>query len=261
MTVPMPVPHPYQHQHQYQPIHHHQEPQQCRQLPYAPMSPNYIARGRVTKACENCKSRKVRCDGICPCERCAGRGLRCIYGERRVRGPTKKRKESRDAATQQVSSSSPTVSLSLRFLVDRLSCWVSRCLCLATATTARRRSNLGQIPHHVHCASPRASPRTCTPTPTPTPPSPATGSATTAPSALITSCFCLVDVALGCPLPISFPLLTTYSCGTDPRICHWTGHRTYLYLPSKRRRPTWRSVGLGSTLVDSRVGYFTGQTC
>ena len=107
MTAPMPFPHPNQH------YYLHQE-RQRQQLPYSlgagAASPDFIARGRVTQACEACKFRKVKCSGDCPCERCTGRGLQCIYGERKPRGPTKNRKEKRDVAIRQVSSSSPTVS-------------------------------------------------------------------------------------------------------------------------------------------------------
>lgn len=101
LTAPMPISH-----------HHHYQQRQL--LPYPPRtgaaSPGLIARGRVSKACENCKFRKVKCSGASPCERCAERALRCMYGERKVRGPTKKRGEMRDVAVQQVSSSSPAVS-------------------------------------------------------------------------------------------------------------------------------------------------------
>lgn len=107
MTAPMPIPH----------YHHYQQGQR---LPYPPRtgvaSPGLIARGRVSKACENCKFRKVKCSGVSPCERCAERALQCIYGERKVRGPTKKRMERRDAAVQQVSSASPAVSFCVSFV-------------------------------------------------------------------------------------------------------------------------------------------------
>jgi hypothetical protein len=110
MSAPMPIPHRNRDHHHY----HHQE-QQRQRLPYAPetgaASPSLIARGRVAKACENCRCRKVKCDGVCPCERCTERGLQCIYGERKVRGPTKRRREMRETAVGQVSSSSPMVSV------------------------------------------------------------------------------------------------------------------------------------------------------
>lgn len=96
------------------PISHHGHYQQPRQFPYPPfyraVSPDFVARGRVSQACENCKFRKVKCNGASPCERCACRALQCVYGERKVRGPTKKRKERRNAAVQQVIPSSTTVS-------------------------------------------------------------------------------------------------------------------------------------------------------
>ena len=95
-------------------IPHHGYHQQRQQIPYPPVygaaPPDLIGRGRVPKACESCKFRKVKCSGTRPCERCAGRALRCVYGERKVRGPTKKRREKRDTAIRRVSSSFPAVS-------------------------------------------------------------------------------------------------------------------------------------------------------
>ena len=149
----------------------------------------------------------------------------------------------------------------LRVLINLFSCWVSRCSCLASTTTTRRHANLDRTTHHFHCASPRASPRARTPTAAS--PSPATGSVLTTPSAAIT-CFCLVDIALCRPFPVSFPLLTTNTRGTDSRLCLGTGYSTYLYLSSKRCNPTWissaESYGLDYTFVDSRGGCFPGQT-
>jgi hypothetical protein len=105
-SMPMPIP-----------ISHHGHRQQRHRLPYPLVygagSPDFIARGRVPKACESCKFRKVKCSGLFPCERCAGRAVRCTYEERRVRGPAKKRREKRDVAVKQVSSPSPAVSFFL----------------------------------------------------------------------------------------------------------------------------------------------------
>ena len=101
MPIPMPI------------SHHHQQRQQV-PFPHGcnVASPALVARGRVSKACESCKFRKVKCSGVSPCERCTDRGFQCVYGERRVHGPTKKRREKRNTPVQRVlSSSSPTVSL------------------------------------------------------------------------------------------------------------------------------------------------------
>ena len=101
----MPAPAPYHH---YQPQKH----------PYVPVtgvmpSPGFITRGRVSQACESCKHRKVKCSGGIPCERCFQRASECVYGVRRGRGPTKKRREMRDNPVEQVPPSSHQVSIFL----------------------------------------------------------------------------------------------------------------------------------------------------
>ena len=97
------------------PIQHlHCQPQR---LPHATItrtaSPGYIARGRVTKACEHCKFRKAKCSGGEPCERCVDRRIGCVYEKRKPRGPSKKRAEMRDMPVRQVPASSSIVSVSL----------------------------------------------------------------------------------------------------------------------------------------------------
>ncbi|KAF9650511.1 hypothetical protein BDM02DRAFT_3185353 [Thelephora ganbajun] len=58
--------------------------------------PIYTARMRTSQACQKCRSRKAKCDGKSPCERCATRGLICEYArERRMRGPNKRPGKSR----------------------------------------------------------------------------------------------------------------------------------------------------------------------
>lgn len=244
MTAPMPIPHIDQH------YYHHGQPQPQR-FPYAPgidtSCPDFIARGRVTKACENCKSRKVKCNGTCPCERCTGRGLQCIYGERKVRGPTKKRKEIRDTAVEQVASASPTVSFSFLSTLVLFSCWVFRYGRLAATTIARDRADLRRAPYLLHRASPRASPRTRTTTRGS--PRPAQGSAlaSAAAAAPPPPCSWLADITLGHPFTIPPPLLTTYSCSTHHRLRLRASHPAY---PSERRTPTFLSGVHSITLFE-----------
>ncbi|KAJ5747533.1 uncharacterized protein N7511_009229 [Penicillium nucicola] len=42
---------------------------------------------RVSKACEPCRSRKIRCDGNTPCSKCTERSFACIYREKPRRRP------------------------------------------------------------------------------------------------------------------------------------------------------------------------------
>ena len=142
-------------------ILHHGYHQQRQQLPYPPVygaaSPDFVGRGRVPQACENCKFRKVKCSGACPCERCAGRALRCVYGERKVRGPTKKRREKRDTAVRRVSSSSPVVSFFLFFCRGFLLIFFS-CLVLGFVFSGRHSSMPNQPSSHPMSPLPRLCP-------------------------------------------------------------------------------------------------------
>jgi hypothetical protein len=38
---------------------------------------------RASKACTACKEQKSKCSGSQPCDRCAGAGIDCLYGERK----------------------------------------------------------------------------------------------------------------------------------------------------------------------------------
>jgi hypothetical protein len=41
-------------------------------------------RGRVSRACENCRDQKVKCSGQRPtCQRCQESGIQCSYGDRK----------------------------------------------------------------------------------------------------------------------------------------------------------------------------------
>lgn len=56
---------------------------------------------RISKACHECRTRKIRCDGQQPCERCKLRGLTCAYREK---ARDRSRKHHEPAAGQSVSS-------------------------------------------------------------------------------------------------------------------------------------------------------------
>jgi hypothetical protein len=49
---------------------------------------------RITRACQLCRARKVRCDGQSPCSGCRPSGVACVYRtseSKRTRGPTRVR--------------------------------------------------------------------------------------------------------------------------------------------------------------------------
>ncbi|KAF9789840.1 hypothetical protein BJ322DRAFT_561924 [Thelephora terrestris] len=108
LSAPMPTPMPTSSMVTPMPIQHlHYQPQQLLHATVTGVaSPGFVTRGRVTKACEYCKFRKVKCSGGEPCERCTERAIQCVYERRKPRGPAKKRSEMRDVPVQQVSVSS-----------------------------------------------------------------------------------------------------------------------------------------------------------
>ncbi|KAI0762313.1 hypothetical protein C8Q74DRAFT_142303 [Fomes fomentarius] len=49
---------------------------------------------RTAQACEKCRTRKAKCSGDQPCQRCVSRGLQCEYApERKMRGPNKNKRK------------------------------------------------------------------------------------------------------------------------------------------------------------------------
>lgn len=53
-------------------------------IPRTAQSTRWIARGRVSRACENCRDQKVKCSGNRPvCDRCRNTGAACFYGDRK----------------------------------------------------------------------------------------------------------------------------------------------------------------------------------
>src|SRR5690554_1035830 len=58
---------------------------------------------RISKACEDCRARKIRCDGQLPCSRCKMRGLDCVYRD-------KPRNRQRASQQRPVRTLSPAVS-------------------------------------------------------------------------------------------------------------------------------------------------------
>lgn len=67
---------------------------------------------RITRACEQCRGRKVRCDGQRPCSGCRGGGAACLYSSgprrRRVAGNSRNdQRQIRDKPTPINGTSSP----------------------------------------------------------------------------------------------------------------------------------------------------------
>ncbi|KAL4927355.1 putative C6 transcription factor [Aspergillus undulatus] len=53
-------------------------------IPRSANSPAVSNRGRVSRACENCREQKVKCSGQRPtCQRCQDAGIQCSYGDRK----------------------------------------------------------------------------------------------------------------------------------------------------------------------------------
>ncbi|KAL6709395.1 hypothetical protein ACN47E_001802 [Coniothyrium glycines] len=44
-------------------------------------------RQRTAQACESCKRRKQKCNGLCPCNTCDKRKFTCIYSDREAGSP------------------------------------------------------------------------------------------------------------------------------------------------------------------------------
>ncbi|PYI02738.1 hypothetical protein BO78DRAFT_463801 [Aspergillus sclerotiicarbonarius CBS 121057] len=68
---------------------------------------------RVSRACDRCRLRKVRCDGHQPCARCKEHNSGCIYrlGKSRIRPPARKLRPSRPAASSSRTSSPAVVDV------------------------------------------------------------------------------------------------------------------------------------------------------
>ncbi|KAI0738177.1 hypothetical protein C8Q80DRAFT_262382 [Daedaleopsis nitida] len=67
-------------------------------------------RQRTQHACEPCRERKVKCSGDLPCQYCSKMGKECLYGERKMRGPNKRKREEREV-TQPMQDSEPASEL------------------------------------------------------------------------------------------------------------------------------------------------------
>lgn len=53
-------------------------------IPRSASSNTVPNRGRVSRACENCRDQKVKCSGQRPtCQRCQESGIQCSYGDRK----------------------------------------------------------------------------------------------------------------------------------------------------------------------------------
>ncbi|EFC42612.1 predicted protein [Naegleria gruberi] len=50
-------------------------------------SPNARRAKKSTRACEACRRHHRKCDGGSPCQTCSGKGISCVYTERKKRGP------------------------------------------------------------------------------------------------------------------------------------------------------------------------------
>uniref|UniRef100_A0A0B7JNW7 Zn(2)-C6 fungal-type domain-containing protein n=1 Tax=Bionectria ochroleuca TaxID=29856 RepID=A0A0B7JNW7_BIOOC len=66
---------------------------------------------RISKACHECRARKVRCNGQTPCERCKTRGIDCVYREKaRIRQKASQRNALNGAAVAKPPASAPARS-------------------------------------------------------------------------------------------------------------------------------------------------------
>lgn len=54
---------------------------------------------RISKACEECRLRKLRCSGDDPCQRCSFRNLTCVYRQRARNRPARKAAAAASAAS------------------------------------------------------------------------------------------------------------------------------------------------------------------
>ncbi|KAJ5366682.1 hypothetical protein N7541_000623 [Penicillium brevicompactum] len=92
-------------------------------IPRTAQSTRWIARGRVSRACENCRDKKVKCSGNRPvCDRCRNTGAACFYGDRKKEKTVKELKEltSQISALQSlVRNFYPTLDASSSQLVDQ----------------------------------------------------------------------------------------------------------------------------------------------
>ncbi|KAF7594758.1 hypothetical protein BBP40_008465 [Aspergillus hancockii] len=57
-----------------------------RKRPHDAFSENRRKDPKVSRACDSCKNRKIRCTGTLPCENCTRRRLRCEYASKYARG-------------------------------------------------------------------------------------------------------------------------------------------------------------------------------
>eukprot|EP00026_Physarum_polycephalum_P003218 Phypoly_transcript_03228.p1 GENE.Phypoly_transcript_03228~~Phypoly_transcript_03228.p1 ORF type:complete len:816 (+),score=189.11 Phypoly_transcript_03228:74-2449(+) len=51
---------------------------------------------RHTAACDACKVRKRKCDGVAPCKYCVSKNIKCEFSQQKKRGPSKKPKPEKD---------------------------------------------------------------------------------------------------------------------------------------------------------------------
>ncbi|KAH7382254.1 fungal-specific transcription factor domain-containing protein [Pyrenochaeta sp. MPI-SDFR-AT-0127] len=67
-------------------------------------------RQRTAQACESCKRRKQKCNGLCPCNTCDKRKFTCIYSDRDPASPNDGRPPAKKRAIEESESGSPFVN-------------------------------------------------------------------------------------------------------------------------------------------------------
>ncbi|OAL52914.1 hypothetical protein IQ07DRAFT_629431, partial [Pyrenochaeta sp. DS3sAY3a] len=64
-------------------------------------------RQRTAQACESCKRRKQKCNGLCPCNTCEKRKFTCLYTDRDPASPSDGRPPAKRRAVEDGDVDSP----------------------------------------------------------------------------------------------------------------------------------------------------------
>lgn len=111
---------------------------------------------RISKACHECRARKIRCNGQQPCDRCKLRGLDCAYREKARNRPRKQRPVANLHQQQQpLPSEAPVPAVE-----NRSSAVNTPNEAVSTPSNASVARNEGSIHNHSVAATHRASPTT-----------------------------------------------------------------------------------------------------
>ncbi|KAI8382278.1 fungal-specific transcription factor domain-containing protein [Blakeslea trispora] len=122
---------------------------------------------KISRACDECRKRKVKCDGVQPCSRCRKSNTECVFAKLPPkRGPPKQYMENLENRLQRVEKALKSLTLPVRKIFeDALSNEKKGSLTESSASSVKQSMTASVAPHHASLKQPTQQYATSSPDP------------------------------------------------------------------------------------------------